>query len=111
MTTKQLNELATETLSKDSDIYKQIYDLLEEHTFTPVIDAWVKLPNPNNVKIEQLPAKSTQKVLAWADKHQLNRDKALKTLEGYRNSVILHVNDKSVVVTREIAAQIKTWKI
>jgi hypothetical protein len=101
----QVQEYATvvqNRLSRDSEVYHRVYDLLEEHTQTWVTDAWKK--NPSRDAIRELPLKelTEAQALAIAGKHHLSPEKALDCVRRRRSQVLLEVNDQQVVVERSI---------
>jgi len=103
---KHVNERATPktVLSRDSDTYRRIYDLLEEHTYSFITDEWSKNPTTNSVRIEQLEPLSRDDVLAQAIKDGVAQTKAIDAVKRYEQHVLLHINDQRVVVTKNVAS-------
>jgi hypothetical protein len=101
-----INEFRTNRLALDSKAYQRIYDLLEEHTFTWIVDAWKK--NPTVDAIEELPLRRLprQEATALANQHGLSEKKALDCAARRDNEALLRINDQTVIVTKDVAQAI-----
>jgi hypothetical protein len=105
-----LNERDTHKgmLSRDSETYKRVYELLEEHTFSWITDAWQKRPTPD--AIEELPLKypSRDEMLSLADEHDVSRESAISALEHGKSRTLIRVNGETCAIAKDVVREIMT---
>jgi hypothetical protein len=103
---KLVERMSRSLLSRDSELYKRVYELLEEHTYTWVTDAWVKNPSTGAIKVQQLTHPSDKEMLECAAQHGLDTQGAFGARDARRGYVMLHVNQQKVLVTHDVADQL-----
>lgn len=107
---KPIAELARPTpdanvISRDSETYKRVYDLLEEHTYSWITDAWRKRPALDAIKVEMLRQISTNEIVEMVENSspELDMEKALAMRDRRAKHVLVHINDKSTLILKDIA--------
>ena len=87
-----INELSQARLSPESDAYKRVYDLLEEHTVSWVTDAWKKNPTLDAIQQQPLYKVTLEQVLNAPNGRSLNPQKVRAHLALRDQFVVLAVN-------------------
>jgi len=99
----KVNELVQAKLSPDSEAYKRVYDLLEEHTASWITDAWKKHPTLDAIQRQPLYPVTLEQMLAirGVDPQKARVAHALR-----ERLVMLNVNGTKACVLSEVADQI-----
>lgn len=102
----ELTEYAlTNKLAPGDEVYEGIYTLLEEHTFSWMVDAWKQSPRREAITFEECAAPQITRRPEWSDERY---SETIAACERLRNEhVKLHINGALCLVTKNVSQQIE----
>jgi hypothetical protein len=101
-----INEYSAATkLPFDSELYKRVYEFLEDETFSWVTDAWSKVRRADAVGFEPCKRPSIVRRPEWTDEHFAAIVESTNSLSD--EHALLHVGDVTCVISREAQGRLQ----